>query len=599
MYTYVLAMGIKLNYIIINTNVLIILLSILASVAAKRKELTASSEALLWKPVNKTITGISNVWEAYVLVPADYESKDSPFIPINVRRFAVSGAMETTEVAQISSAKDPINLWYVPGGPGQSSRTLELIIPAFIGKVPPGSFIYSVDHRGLGKSTPLASEEDKTLLESYPSDALLLPEILERKQRELGILTPLTRALRVENVARDLLKSVQLSGKDSQGRRNFLLSVSYGTMIARRVLQLAPRGTFEAVILDGLAPVERIEISNESDRTIEEFCNAVPSCKAKLDFLSNDSLKVRGLIPRILSTQNSCSQYMQSTVSPHNSNATGSQKSLCSIIHEMSNAGLLQGRTSVKVGILRILFEMIECRDPEGFKLLVDRVHEVLSKIDSINHLQSAVIVSSSTSKSGKSEKSLNGMDPEKALSADELVFEVISALERYDVTESSMNICYGKKHTIQGDAHDTCPARLFDPCKFFQMTYERKMALLKLNNGSLPQISLQSPRVDAPDTRIMVLAGSLDFNTPTWISRQLTSRFIRGRSVVYTELFGLGHGIFGSTACDADIFRDFLTGSNDTLRCMHHLNEQNIHRIEEYFTMTLSYLSKYIHANT
>ncbi len=55
--------------------------------AEGRKELTASSEILLWRAVNKTIAGVSSIQEAFILVPADYEDKNSPFIPINIRKF--------------------------------------------------------------------------------------------------------------------------------------------------------------------------------------------------------------------------------------------------------------------------------------------------------------------------------------------------------------------------------------------------------------------------------------------------------------------------------------------------------------------------------
>lgn len=554
-------------------------------IAAEKKELTASSETLLWKSVvdKVAIEGVSSVQEAFVLVPADYEDKDSPFIPINVRKF------------KKGTGKSSVNIWYVPGGPGQSSKTLEIMLPGFVQNLPEGATVYAVDHRGLGKSTPLANEEEKDLLTRFPSDSTLLPEILMKKQQKLGILTPLTRALRVENVARDLLKGVQLVLKENPANKHYLLGVSYGTMIARRAVQIAVQGTFEAVILDGLAPVERIELSNESDRILEELCAMIPECQALLAAVTpgESELRVREIIPEILKRNsvemNSCAAYFTEKLG---------SRGLCTSLHEMMNASLLQGRSSVKIASLRLLFEMIECRDPEGFAALMNVIHEILSKLQALNQLQGVAVASSTDSSKDKKLPANNATETQKALSTDELVFEVVSALERYDVTNSSLNICYNKKHTTKGDDMETCPTRLFDPCTFFQMTFDRKAALMKID-GALPPISLQSPDVYAPETRFIVLAGNLDFNTPTWLSRQLASKFISGRKVEYHEFFGFGHAMLGSSDCDHEIFSDFLHGTELTSSCVQNWNVKNSAAIEDNFKMSLADLGDFINKAT
>lgn len=551
---------------------------ILSFVRAKRKELTASSDKLLWRTVDKVaIEGISSVLEAFVLVPADYEDKDSAFIPINIRKFKKG-----------NTAKSSVNVWYVPGGPGQSSKTLEIMLPGFIKSLPEGASVYAVEHRGLGKSTPLATEEEKALLERFPSDSTLLPQILTKKQQKLGILTPLTQALRVENVARDLLTGVQLVLNEQLGVKNYLLTVSYGTMIARRALQIAVPGTFEAAILDGLAPVEQIELSNESDRILEEFCSRLPECQTQLVGVTPGvaELRVREIIPAILKRNgvkmNSCTAYFTSKLD---------NQSLCASLHELMNAALLQGRTSVKVASMRLLFEMVECRDPEGFAVLLDEINKILSKLRAINQLQGVAVATSNT----RSKLSTNNAtEAQKALSSDELVFEVVSALERYDVTQSSIGICYNKKHTVNGDDTGACPTRLFDPCKFFRMTFERKAALLEID-GALPPISLQNPAIDAPETRIIILAGNMDFNTPTWLSRQLASKFFKGRKVEYHEFFGYGHAMFGSSDCDGEIFSDFLFGTELTADCVRKWNPKSAAVVERNFEMSLSGLKDYI----
>jgi pimeloyl-ACP methyl ester carboxylesterase len=547
------------------------------------KDLTASSETLLWRPlVNKTIKGVSLVQEAYILVPADYENEDSPFIPVNIRRF-----YKQKERRQGEKALFPLNIWYVPGGPGQSSKSLELMLPEFMKGLPEGSTVYIVEHRGLGKSTPLANSEERSLLEKFPTDRKLLQEILRKKQQKLGIITPIIRALRVENVARDLLKGVELAKKEEgESRKNYLFGVSYGTMISRRALQIAPDGTFEAVLLDGLAPVERIEFSNESDRAIEEFCNLLPDCRRRIDAITpkEAEIKVRQIIPEILKNQaNSCTAYFLTLMRG---------KGLCASLHDLLNSTLLQGRAKIKVAMMRLLFEMSSCSDPEGFKLLLDKVNKYLMNVKAVNQIQAAVVMSSNSL--AKVPKVSAAADPQKALSADELVFDVVSALERYEVTENSVKICYNVKHTTNGDDIATCPARLFDPCVFFRMTYDRKMALMGIN-GVLPPISLQEPLVNVPKTRIMILAGNLDFNTPTWLSRQLAFNFTRGSSVKYHEFFGYGHAMFGSSDCDRELMSDFLTGSEYAGICALRWNMKNAWIINGYFRTTLTNLTNSI----
>ena len=259
------------------------------------------------------------------------------------------------------------------------------------------------------------------------------------------------------------------------------------------------------------------------------------------------------------------------------------------------NAALLQGRSSVKIASFRVMFEMVQCTDLEGFKVLFDAMDSILrnSSGNGVNQLQASV-ANSSNNENGE-------IDSVKALSTDELVFEVVSALERFDVTNTCVNICYNKKHTINGDKRSLCPARLFDPCKFFQMTYERKMALMgmEINKGSLPPISLQSPLVIAPKTRIIVLAGGLDFNTPTMMSRILATKFLKGKNVKYFEFFGYGHAIFGSSDCDPEIFADFLDGKNRTSKCVMKWNSRNKIVLDGYFKMNMKDLARILETNS
>lgn len=534
--------------------------------------LTASSETLIWKPLNVTNgKGIDSAWEAFILVPVDYEDDSSPLIPINIKKFQKSSK---------NSSGSQTNIWFIPGGPGQSSQILNVYMDLILKYSPAEAVIYAIDHRGLGKSTPLANSREGEMLKENERNPKVLSAVLERKQKQLGLLMPLTRVLRVENVARDLLKGLSMVKSQDQPKKskNYLLSVSYGTLLARRAIQIQPEA-FEAVIFDGLAALERIEISNEADRALEEFCNQLPNCRQQLELLPKKSqLRIRSLIPKIISIPNQCTRYMTEFFGMNN---------VCQSLHLLLNGALLQGITLLKVVTMRILFEMTACNDIQAFTRLVKSLDRGLRSKLGGNALQSITVINASDK--GKNDSK------EEAASINEFVFEVISALERYHTTKASVEICFNQKHSVQGDSQALCPSRLFDPCRFFKMAYERTLSL-KDSIGEIPEISIQSPDVQSKSTRFLVLAGLLDFSTPTVLAREIYNQFLKSPEKHYHEFQGLSHGVFGSSGCEKEIFADFLTGGNRTVSCVQEVNKKHSALInKQYFGVPLDNLTNQI----
>jgi pimeloyl-ACP methyl ester carboxylesterase len=529
--------------------------------------LTASSETLIWKPLNASIrTGIDSAWEAFILVPVDYEAENSPLIPINIRKFQKSKENFTGTQS---------NIWFLPGGPGQSSQTLDVYMDLIVPLSPPGAVIYAIDHRGLGKSTPMVDSKESEMLKANDKNPEVLPAILQKKQNQLGLLVPLTRVLRVENVARDLLKGLSMVKSQDQPKKskNYLLSVSYGTVIARRAVQIEPN-VFEAVIFDGLAALEKIEISNEADRALEEFCDMLPNCRQELSKIPFDSkLRIRSVIPEILAKQNQCTQFLVDYYKAD---------SVCQSIHLLLNGALLQGLAILKVAVLRALFEMNTCVNYESFTYLIKSLDQALRRRIGGNALQSVAIMNPGSAIKVSSSLSKT-KDTEQAVSVNEFVFEVISALERYHITPTSIDICFNKKHYMQGDESRLCPSRLFDPCRFFQTTYERKSALAD-SIGELPNNSIVNPIVRTDSTRLIVLAGLLDFNTPTMLAREIFNQFFISPEKQYYQFNGLSHGVFGSSGCEKEIFNDFLNGGNRTTACSDNVNSNHKDAINNRF---------------
>ncbi len=140
------------------------------------------------------------------------------------------------------------DVWLIAGGPGEPGASLYPLIHVFRRAFPQHDLIVP-DHRGTGRSTRLCPEQEAM-------DGLSGSSLADAEWGAcIGFLhadAPRAHAFNITNAARDLSGLIARHGGDGE---SLVYSVSYGTQLALRMMQVAPP-ELDGLILDGLVPPE-------------------------------------------------------------------------------------------------------------------------------------------------------------------------------------------------------------------------------------------------------------------------------------------------------------------------------------------------------
>ncbi|KAG9397714.1 hypothetical protein AC1031_019156 [Aphanomyces cochlioides] len=156
------------------------------------------------------------------------------FITVFVKRIPASA----TASAALSA---PRAMWMLQGGPGESSVNMEgLMADAYINANRAVS-IYTMDHRGTGRSAPISCAEDND-----PYSPQMTIRCIQSTKAKYGDVAP--QAFSVTSAANDLAYVIQneLAGTDV-----FVYGLSYGTYLVERLMHIAPKGV-KGYILDSI-----------------------------------------------------------------------------------------------------------------------------------------------------------------------------------------------------------------------------------------------------------------------------------------------------------------------------------------------------------
>lgn len=181
-------------------------------------------------------------------MPLHHESPDGQSIDLSVRRFP---AAET--------GKRRGEVWLVAGGPGEPGASLYPFLSTFRKAFPHHDLVIP-DHRGTGESERLCPQQES--LGSANGVALAGEEwgpCIGTLYADQGRAS----AFSITQAARDL--SALLTRHRGDGEV-VLYSVSYGTQLALRMLQVSPT-QLDGLILDGLVPPENAPQWDLSHRT--------------------------------------------------------------------------------------------------------------------------------------------------------------------------------------------------------------------------------------------------------------------------------------------------------------------------------------------
>ena len=181
-------------------------------------------------------------------MPLRHESPDGKAIELFVRRFP---------------AAEPENrrgeVWLVAGGPGEPGASLYPFLSTFRKAFPHHDLVIP-DHRGTGESERLCPQQESL---GSPAGVALAGEEWGPCIGTLYADQGRTSAFSITQAAQDL--SALLTRHRGDGEV-VLYSVSYGTQLALRMLQVSPTA-LDGLILDGLVPPENAPQWDLSHRT--------------------------------------------------------------------------------------------------------------------------------------------------------------------------------------------------------------------------------------------------------------------------------------------------------------------------------------------
>ncbi|OWZ18128.1 hypothetical protein PHMEG_0007831 [Phytophthora megakarya] len=141
------------------------------------------------------------------------------------------------------------NIWLVAGGPGAASSSMEFMMVDFHARLNGTVNVYSMDHRGTGRSTMLdCAASQATTTGSTRRNDIDVTEVaacakaLGRKYNNLAAFSITSAATDVKNFISEY----------SNGANTIVYGVSYGSTLVERLMHLDPP-TVTGYVLDGIA----------------------------------------------------------------------------------------------------------------------------------------------------------------------------------------------------------------------------------------------------------------------------------------------------------------------------------------------------------
>ncbi|CAK4613982.1 hypothetical protein LEN26_007547 [Aphanomyces euteiches] len=207
-----------------------------------------------------------------------------------------------------SPGATPQAMWMLQGGPGESSVNMEpLMADAYIAAKRTVS-IYTMDHRGTGRSTRLSCAEDND-----PYDAKVTVSCLQQVKKTYGSVAP--QAFSVTSAANDLATVISTVLADSEV---FVYGLSYGTYLVERLMHLAPPAV-KGYILDSIQseqfyPTKDSPWYSNWDRDVADavtnylnYCDQDSTCASKIG--PNSKSYIQGLYAKLdAATDNACAE---------------------------------------------------------------------------------------------------------------------------------------------------------------------------------------------------------------------------------------------------------------------------------------------------
>ncbi|KAG6615547.1 putative serine protease family S33 [Phytophthora cinnamomi] len=152
-------------------------------------------------------------------------------------------------VAALRDSDTATNVWIMQGGPGASSTAMESAMVELHSRLDGAVNVYTMDHRGTGRSTLLDCVAAQATTTGSPSGSVVdvseVPACAEALEKKYGSLSSFS----ITSAATDIATFIS---NYSNGADTIVYGVSYGTALVERVIHLDPREV-TGYVLDGVA----------------------------------------------------------------------------------------------------------------------------------------------------------------------------------------------------------------------------------------------------------------------------------------------------------------------------------------------------------
>lgn len=225
--------------------------------------------------------------EASVIVPQDYFGDYAPpeaTLQLRIRRYCRGAGKQ--------------HLIIVPGGPGGHSNAVEAQLKKYLDMLPTDVWVYTIDHRGTGKSSKLIRSKRAW------DFATLLPSIVSSLPHPIQIMSS-------HNASMDIVAIVSSLRNTLPNTHWYLLGESYGAYIANFAQRAAP-DIFDGVLLDGFATKLHIgEREGDVRHVIADVCKKNDECKQLID-----PDRISRLPQEVVQASNACIDMIVQKVKP-------------------------------------------------------------------------------------------------------------------------------------------------------------------------------------------------------------------------------------------------------------------------------------------
>ncbi len=215
-------------------------------------------------------------------VPGSYDAQgravgEADAMHVFVRKFAA-------DVPAGKPAKG--TLWLVAGGPGESGASFYSLLPTLRRSFPGFEFLIP-DHRGTGHSSRLCKVEES---EQSPGGRALAGAEWASCFKGINLMPEYAAQFSITTAARDLKALIEGERSKRKQPPVYVYSVSYGTQLVLRTLQLGPL-PIKGVIFDSLVPPQtdarwdlsqRSRVVNQVGLQVLARCDADAACHAAL-----------------------------------------------------------------------------------------------------------------------------------------------------------------------------------------------------------------------------------------------------------------------------------------------------------------------------